>query len=533
MLRLNIVIIFFIASTVSLLAQNTVQDYVNRYSETAVSEMQRTGIPASILLAQGVLESSFGNSQLAIQANNHFNIACGNWQGELFYQWSPKQKQKPSCYRVYEVADESYMEYSNSLIKNKTLSDLLAYQTTNYKKWAEAIYKEGLIAKGYPATQLIMVVETYELAAFDGLLDKEEPKPPTFARKIHSVNGLKAIVAEDNDNPLSVAQEFNIPLRKVLKYNDLKEGARFQNNQFVFLEPKRTQSKLSIDYHVIRPEETVYDVAQLYGIKLKAICKLNHLEYDDKVAVGERINLVDPAVVRPRLEDETAPAPSKPQAKEEVIANNQVDMSPENGDPMVIKPLKKPKIESAPSKPNYKPKKKIEPKPKKQQPVVDNSPIPTSPPKPQFEVEDKPKVNQGDIADNNGGAAIPGKNSDGIASAPSKPNYKRKKENVGGSAPVPTIDGIPADDIAQHIAQQKPNDPFQEAPNKPSKHIFDDNTTASVAEIEPRDGYHIVLKGETLYRIALKYRVTVEGIRVWNELKDNQIEVGQELKVSP
>ena len=95
-------------------------DYIKNFSEIAIQEMERTGIPASILLAQGVLESSFGNSQLAIQANNHFNIACGNWQGELFYQWSPKQKQKPSCYRVYEVADESYMEYSNSLILFKT-----------------------------------------------------------------------------------------------------------------------------------------------------------------------------------------------------------------------------------------------------------------------------------------------------------------------------------------------------------------------------------------------------------------------------
>mgnify|MGYP001943243385 CR=1 FL=1 len=527
MLRQNITIIFFIASTVSLMAQNTVQDYVNRYSETAVSEMQRTGIPASVLLAQGVLESSFGNSQLAIQANNHFNIACGNWQGELFYQWSPKEKQKPSCYRVYDVADESYMEYSNFLIKNKSLSDLLAYQTTNYKKWANAIHKEGLIAKGYPASQLIMVIETYELAAFDGLLDKEEPKPPTFARKIHNVNGLKAIVAEDNDNPLSVAQEFNIPLRKILKYNDLKQGSRFQNNQFVFLEAKRTQAKLSIDYHVVRPDETIYDIAQLYGIKLKAICKLNHLEYDDKVAIGERINLVDPAVVRPRLEDEAAPAPRKP--KKEIIANNKVDMSPENGNPMVIKPLKKSKIEPAPSKPSFKPKKRIEPKPTKEQPIAENNPRPTSPPKPQFEVESKVNENTGDIADNNGnGTVIPGKNSDAIAPAPSKPNYKTKKQKIGGgAAPVPTIDGVPADDIAQ-----KP-DPFQEAPSKPSKHIFDDNSQTVAQIIEPREGYHVVLKGETLYRIALKYRVTVEGIRVWNELKDNQIEVGQELKVSP
>lgn len=563
-------------------SQNTVQDYVNKYSQTAISEMKRTGIPASIILAQGILESSFGNSQLALQANNHFNLPCEkNWDGEFFYQWSPKQNQKPSCFRVYEAPEASFLAYTNRLMSNDALGNLLMYRNNNYKKWAEVIVQEGLQTKSYPSDQIMLVIENYELAAFDGVINRKETKPSSSQRRVLDVNGARAILAQSNDTPLKIASEFKIPLRKILDFNDLEEGEEFQADQFIFLESKKNRSKQGEEYHIVQANETLYDIAQMYGIKLKSLCKLNHLQFDDRVASGERVNLIYAAAVAPRLMGEPVAPVEKP-------ANNT------SVKPVVVAPVQRPKnrISTNPTTPDEPPvnnsnddngnKIKI-------RPITDNVDLNSS-----LNTQnggqgvainnDNNNYNNSDYnaqnnSQNNASSGlnnIPGKVDTVGVPPPSKPDYlqNNNSNNNSSGAPVPTIDGVRADQISQNDNNNTPSSgdvielppPGQNRPTSSSvadnaddnansansanissnantndvnpadpfnNQVIDDNEDAAPTPPVKRDGYHIVEKGETLYRIALKYRVTVEGLKYWNELSSNEIEIGQELKVRP
>ena len=585
--------IFLTTLTIFVFAQNTVQDYVNRFGNIAIVEMQRTGIPASVILAQGILTSSFGNSQLALQANNHFNLHCDEaWDGELFYKWERgEQKKRPSCFRVYSKPEESFLEFTNVVSNHNQIASLVSYEDNNYKHWVKKLVELGFSKKS--EDQMLRVIEQFTLAEFDEV-EHSRIVQKNITREVYSINGLKAVVAKNNDTPLNVATELNVPYSKILKYNDLKDGDSFVTNQYIFIEAKRKRSKINEEFHVLRTGETIYDVAQLYGIRLKSICKLNHVRYNDNVASGERIYLVESAPVRPRLQGQkplTKPrdailAPGKPnltisdevvvkeKEKEETEVNISAPSKPNLtiSDEVVVKEKEKEETEvniSAPGKPNltnintvvlaeeaednikrFPPSKPVKKKLNKEEvlsyvntePEVDTDYVIPSPGHTNVNIETIP-------SNNNEEAAKP------IIQAPPKPVFskfnptgEKEKETIvdvlkpkkDKSKELPHSNSFDSDVIS---APTKPN--FNDLPNSNLLNKEEDELNDGAAgpefnmneeEAKPvvkvkRDGYHIVAKGETLYRISVNYGITVGQIRKWNNLRNNTIEIGQELKI--
>ena len=516
MLRLNAAIFITIFCTYSVFAQSTVQDYVNKYHKTAISQMERTGIPASILLSSGILESFIGNSQLALQANNHFNIKCErNWNGEFFYQWEKNQKNKPSCYRVYELAEESYLEFANRLISQSSISSLVAYSAMGYKQWAIEVSKLNFSSRLSDADQMIRLIESFDLSAFDNRTSKKENLYQYSSRKIHNIHGLKAVIASSEDTPLGIATEFRLPYRRILKYNDLEEGDGFKPNQIVFLEAKRNNSDIGTEYHEMNAGETMYDISQLYGVKLKVLLKFNHVNLNDKIASGERVYLREDAPIRPRLVGERPVQKPVTKPKDEVIADNGSD-APGINDKIKYRPQRKPILPPTVEKE----------KEKEEIPVIEDEPTAADDDMgyvvhdPKIKVEE-PRivpVKKPAIVQPSPGANRPTKNNVESLPPPGK-SSKVDAQNQLEGAPVPIIPG--------GIANEPP--PPGKA-NKNNVQAIEENPL--LEKPEPREGYHIVEDEETLYSIALKHGTTVEAIRLWNGLRNNTLEIGQELKIS-
>ena len=536
MLRLSAVILFIFSCVVTAFSQTTVQDYVNKYNKTAISQMERTGIPASVLLSMGILESLVGNSQLALQANNHFSIKCEkNWDGEFFYQWEKTQSQKPSCYRVYELADESFIEFTNYLKEQNSISNLLSYNDKNYKSWAIEIEKLKLSERLSKADQMIRLIEAFDLSTFDNSIKREVHK--YTSRKIHDIHNLKAVVATTEDTPLGVASEFKISYRKILKYNDLKEGEGFKAGQFVFLEAKRSNGDIGVNYHELRNGETMYDISQLYGIRLKTLLKLNKVGINEQIADGERVYLAEETPVKPRLAGESKRT-RVPRAKVSPtdIATNEVG-APGSEDKEKYRPQRKivPHLTTAkPTKEDVavvkkekededlgfidkKAKVKIE-KPrikpaKREEPVVINEVQPGK------QLENIPGQSSSQINGHEG------KKLEG-APVPTFPTDDKPKKTTG--APIPKLNPVQgSSDVSDLPPGKKVTKSSVSAitPNVTSEEVLKEKPVA-------RKGYYIVKEDDTLYSIARNYSTTVEAIRYWNGLKGNEIEIGQELKIT-
>jgi LysM repeat protein len=520
----------FISLTIFVFAQNTVEDYVNRFGSVAVMEMQRTGIPASVILAQGILSSSFGNSQLALQANNHFNLHCDEaWDGELFYKWEDdKQLKHPSCYRVYSKPEESFLEFTNVLSTHREIASLMQYEGINYKQWIKKLVEFGLTPKS--EDQMMRVIEQFTLVEFDDVPTNEVAQK-NIKREIYYVKGLKAIQAKSNDTPLNIASELNMPYKKILKYNDLQEGENFIENQYIFIEAKRNSSSINEEYHVLGTGETIYDVAQLYGIKLKALCKLNHVNYNDQVASGERIYLVESAPVRPRLQGEKIaenpqnaillPPPGRNNIETTPIAKVQKEEAEAVGaetTAIAVKVTEEQRDEIPPMPITEDIREETLPQAivEKEEDILafsnvaasDNFVVPTPGQTENFGNYVLPNESQpGKTSQTN----TFGKQEDVliIYQKPSKPSFEK------------LLDANLLEDEVERDEDSAPFPHFEQAKINPAKPI---------TKVK-RDGYHIVAQGETLYRISVNYSITVSQIRQWNNLSDNTIEVGQELKI--
>ncbi len=472
----------------------------------------------------------------------------------FFYQWQKgKRTQSPLCYRIYELPEESFIEMANWLLKNEAVSDLIRFNDKNYKRWAKAFASQGLSSKDNAEQQLVLVIEQFRLDEFDVISDNRI-KRPTYQREIHDVNGLKAIVVSKDDSPLSIAMEFKMPLRKILKYNDLIQGDTFKDNQFVFLEAKRKRSEENRKIHIVRSGEMLYDISQIYGIELDELCKLNRINFDDKIAEGESVHLYSPAIVPPRLENEK---PRKHHYVENLPSGDDdemINLPPGRSDLPVFG--ENDKITNSPQKvkpydgyvrvqPIEKPKDYVAPVPSDSdisaapQPIIDEN-VPPS--KPEF-----PKKKKDDDGENTGFIEKPKENKTDdvdIMSPPGKPipGPKTKKKLEGAPVPIfeenPTDEGMLSDESVSDLPpgpgskirlKYKKNDvkSNDKDKNKEKPKANDEDEKPPV----PRDGYHIVKKGETLYRISTQYKVPVYKIKKWNNLKSNTIEIGQELRI--
>ncbi len=290
----------------------TRSQYIEKWKDVAIDNMEKFGIPASITLAQGILESGDGNSMLAREANNHFGIKCHGWKGKKVYHDDDK---KGECFRSYKSAADSYADHSEFLQK-KRYAFLFDLKKTDYKAWAKGLKKAGYATNPKYPQLLIQIIEKNELYKYDEgnkelLAAKKEPKRKKFKLKkpakestevitletanrnisLHT-NRIKYIVAKKGDNINSISADLDMSPWQIKKYNDLGGRKDLEEGEIVFLQPKRNKSKKG--YHVVEHGETLWDLSQKYGVKLKKLAAYNSLEISDNLLIGMRLWLKKP-----------------------------------------------------------------------------------------------------------------------------------------------------------------------------------------------------------------------------------------------
>ena len=276
----------------------TRRQYIEKYAETAVREMKATGIPASITLAQGCLESGNGNSTLATKANNHFGIKChNNWKGKTIKH---DDDAPGECFRSYKNADESFRDHSDFLRYRDRYAFLFDLEPTDYKGWAYGLKKAGYATAPDYATRLIQIIEENELWRYDQLdpvARQELPPTPvqaevsqqfkplpghklyvaSLSREIRTTNGVPWIRARAGDTYAGLAKEYNLFTRELLRFNDRKCKVALQEGEVVYLEAKKRESAPNLDKHVVEEGETMRQLAQRYAVKMKKLYEYNHL----------------------------------------------------------------------------------------------------------------------------------------------------------------------------------------------------------------------------------------------------------------
>ena len=272
-------------------------EYIDTWANDAVYQMNQFGIPASITLAQGILESGNGNSYLATYANNHFGIKCHSWEGDKAYRDDDK---KNECFRKYLSPTESYNDHSKFLTNGSRYNFLFDYKVTDYKAWAKGLKKAGYATNPKYPELLIRLIEDNQLYNYDREVIPQQEKVAITrvegerkASSAHTVslsdNRVKYIKVKQGDTFFSIAKEFEMGLWQLYKYNDISEDDILKADDLLYLQPKR--SKAVVFTHIVKSGETLRDVSQQYGIKLKKLAKRNCLDKYSALKSGQKVIL--------------------------------------------------------------------------------------------------------------------------------------------------------------------------------------------------------------------------------------------------
>lgn len=308
-LRLSFLILSLVSSLV-LNAQSNISEsqYISKYSELAVKEMKRAGIPASITLAQGMLESGNGNSTLARKSNNHFGIKCHNdWNGKRVYH---DDDRKGECFRQYKTVYESYIDHSDFLKDKNRYAFLFQLKTTDYKGWARGLKKAGYATDPKYSSRLIHIIEDNNLQRFDTgvkvknhkrVSDKKHASEGAVTDNFtidafgtHLVklnNGIKYITVQEDDSFSALCDEFGLKDWEIYTYNDLPKNANINNYKYLYVQPKRNKAHVKHKFHIVKNDETLHYISQKYGVKMSRLYKYNGLQKGDKVIEGQVIQL--------------------------------------------------------------------------------------------------------------------------------------------------------------------------------------------------------------------------------------------------
>ncbi|MDR2130254.1 MAG: glucosaminidase domain-containing protein [Odoribacteraceae bacterium] len=276
--------------------KNARKAYIQKFSKIAIKEMVRTGIPASIKLAQGILESSSGTSPLAQEGNNHFGIKCHeNWQGATIRK---HDNERNECFRKYKSPEESWLDHSDFLTSRQRYASLFQLRRTDYKGWAYGLQEAGYATNSSYAERLIRIIEEEGLDALDrgekittgNRVYVTNTPHANYLERRTKVNGIPCITVREGDTFDAIATYFNIPLWKLLEYNDKRETS-IRVGMNVFLKAKKNKASKSNTRHKVREGETAYWISQMYGIKLYRLLEYNYLRANDKLLPGEILTL--------------------------------------------------------------------------------------------------------------------------------------------------------------------------------------------------------------------------------------------------
>ncbi len=278
------------------------ENYIDAYSDIAVRHMQQYKIPASIKLAQGLLESGAGMSDLARRSNNHFGIKCHRgWQGEKVYAADDLPN---DCFRKYKKVEESYDDHSRFLVAGGRYRNLFDLNVTDYKGWARGLQKSGYATDKAYANKLIKLIEDYELYRFDnknyrkGVSKKqrEEAKKEEVARAVwkhqpYKTHGLVYVVTVDGDTYAAIANEFGFKESDLLKFNEVSEGFPLSEGDLVYFQKKKPRADKPYYEHVVQIGESMYSISQKYGIQMRNLYRLNKKSYEYIPEEGDILKL--------------------------------------------------------------------------------------------------------------------------------------------------------------------------------------------------------------------------------------------------
>ncbi len=348
--RLTAIIAFLFISITTVQAQRRnarYNEYIKQYAPLAVEQMQRHKIPASITLAQGLLESGAGYSALARKSNNHFGIKCGgNWRGrtvrhdddarnECFRAYrNPKDSYEDhsdflkrgaryaflfklkitdykgrhdddarnECFRAYRNPKDSYEDHSDFLKRGARYAFLFKLKITDYKGWARGLKKAGYATDPSYANRLITIIEDYELYKYDSRgmskrdarnWEKELKKKPWLANphQVYIANDIAYVVARDGDTFKILGKEFDISWKKLVKYNDLHKEYTLEAGDIIYLKEKRKKAAKPHTVYIVKDGDSMHSISQKYGIRLKNLYKMNRKDAEYVPEIGDRLRL--------------------------------------------------------------------------------------------------------------------------------------------------------------------------------------------------------------------------------------------------
>ena len=281
-------LLFFIATFAEAATHRKIpsyEKYIKTYSALAVEQQRQYRIPASITLAQGLLESGAGQSDLARRSNNHFGIKChSDWRGGRVYH---DDDLRGECFRKYKRVEDSYEDHSKFL-KRSRYESLFRLKITDYKGWARGLQKCGYATDRAYANKLIKVIEDYELYRYDsGKIqkpthqEKKKQKYPSVSYTIYKTFGLLYVYAKENDSFDQIARNLDFSVRELKKFNEVPEDFPLQKGDIVYLEKKKKKADKPHYDHVVQIGESMHSIAQKYGIQIKSLYKMNkkHKDY--------------------------------------------------------------------------------------------------------------------------------------------------------------------------------------------------------------------------------------------------------------
>jgi LysM repeat protein len=299
------------------------ESYVAKYRDIAVNEMKRTGIPASITLAQGMIESDYGRSTLAREGNNHFGIKChSDWAGKKIYHHDDHRNE---CFRSYGKAEDSFYDHSEFLRTGSRYRFLFDLGPSDYKGWAKGLRKAGYATNPDYANMLIRTIEEKGLQYYDSgykpgsvqepvttelVVKPSQPAPQANdsvrnkmlatpvnekmavvarPKRVLENNGLRYIIVKDGDTRKGIEEEFQLLGWELSRYNDLASDFRITPGQMLYLQAKRDKAEAGKEFYETSDGDTMYQLAQKFGVRLKSLYKMNGIQEGQEPAPGTRI----------------------------------------------------------------------------------------------------------------------------------------------------------------------------------------------------------------------------------------------------
>ncbi len=499
MTRFFTMLLIVFGLTVGIFAQSGDRNtrYIAQYKDLAMKEMLRVKIPASISLAQAIIESAGGESSMAREANNHFGIKCHNdWTGERYYLRDDDRDASgeiiESCFRKYRDPYQSWKDHSDYLVNSRRYAELFTYDIYDYKRWANGLRNAGYATLPTYGEKLIDIIDRYQLYQYDyqaggGMANNN----PTGQGRVatQKINGVPVVFASNGQSLNDIAIATNIKASDLRKYNErilVSESAPLPDGYKVYVKKKKFGTTSNKRFHTVMPGETMFSISQLYGIRLGALYQHCRMKPGTQPAVGQKVALKFSFFGPPNKINTRTPSP--------------IDDA--------VTPTNKPTTVPQPTP---------------------NTPPIVTPTYPQT------------------GGIIKDANSDGMLDMDIIPGGV-----ISPNAPAPVIPrqgGTPTDTSTGNVGGEnpKPNTPAGTKPSVPTKPTplpgqpgadtsvgtgtKPTTSTQTPPPVVNNPNYYIVQKSDTLYSLSRKFGLTVDQLKKMNNITTDSISIGQQLRI--